>query len=624
MPNNTKQATKNVTARSFLNKDRDAFRATLLQHARIFFPDKIKDFSESSLGGLLLDFGAEVGDHMSFYLDHQFTELDTELAVETQNIQRHLRRAGVPITGASPAVVAMSWAIEVPAELVGSTYIPQESALPIINQGSIVKSVEGTQFELTEDLDFSEKFADGTYKAKVLLGRVNSAGNPSTFIMMMGGPRNFPAAPDGICISGFRAVESFSIPNVFIPFREITLAQENVTQVISVIDSDGNEYYEVETLANDTVFRGIPNVDADNNLVNENLEVIPAPYRYTRTMDFDTKLTTLRFGSGDATTLLDDIIPDPSELALPLYGKQTFSRFTLDPGKLLATQTLGVAPMNTTLTITYRYGGGLRHNVTAKNINTIDILKMTFPGSISATLAREIRSSTSVKNTEDASGGEDALTLDELRSKIPASRNSQSRIVTAPDLLSRIYTMPSNFGRVFRVSVRSNPRNPLATQLFIISRDSNGRLIVSPDTLKKNLRIFLNQFRMISDSIDILDASVVNIGIEFKIAVDPDAVKNIVLQNIMKRLTKYFDIKNFQIDQPIKIDDVHSMIYTTPGVAAIIDLRFKNIVNLVVDRTYSNISFDIASNTKKRMIVPVPGAIFEVRYPEFDFVGSVV
>lgn len=619
---NSKREIKNVRARSFLNKDRDAFKATLLQYARVFFPDRIKDFSEASVGGLLLDFAAEVGDHMSFYLDRQFTELDPELAVESQNVQRHLAIAGVPITGASPAVVAVSWAIEVPAVLQGSIYVPQPSALPVILQGSTVESDSGVVFELTEDLDFSSTNPDGSLKAKVVIGQTSSTGNPLTFLMMMGGPGNFPTAPDGICISGFRGSETITIPNSFQPFREITLSNENVTQVISVVDSDGNTYYEVESLAQDTVFRGIPNVSYDSDLVNQNLELIPAPYRFTRTMDFDTKLTTLRFGAGNAATLTDDIIPDPSELALPLYGKQTFSRYTLDPGRLLGTQTLGVSPVNTTIFIEYRYGGGLSNNVASQNIRTINTLRMTFPGNISATLAGQIRQSVSVRNPDVAAGGEDAPTLDELRSKIPAARNAQSRIVTAADLLARVYTMPSNFGRVFRAGVRSNPRNPLAAQLFIISRNANNQLIVAPDSLKKNLRIFLNQYRMISDAIDILDAPVVNIGIEFKIATEPDAVKNIVLQDIITKLTRYFRIQNFQIDQPIRVDDIQNIIYNSSGVVSVLDLRFTNINGVVNDRTYSDVKYDVKSNIRKKLLIGPPGSIFEVRYPGFDIVGS--
>lgn len=621
---NSKREIKNIGARSFLNKDRDAFRATLLHHARTFFADRIQDFSEPSLGGLLLDFSAEIGDHMSFYLDHQFNELDAETAIETKNIQRHLRSAGVPITGASPAVVSVTWAIEVPAEKVGSTHVPKVSTLPIILEGSILESDDGVQFELMEDLDFSAKLKDGTYKARTIVGESSTDGSPLTYIMSLGGSGDFPRTPAGFCVSGVRSTDTFSIPNTYKSFRELSLSNEDVTQVISVFDSDRNEYYEVSSLADDTVFRGIPNVDADDELVLENLEVIPAPYRYVAMTDFDTKLTTLRFGSGNAAVLNDDIIPDPSDLALPLYGKRIFSRFTLNPGQLLETQTLGVSPVNTTITVAYRHGGGLKHNVAAGTINTVSTLRMSFPGIPSSTLATSVRASVSVRNPKPAAGGEDALELNELRSKIPAARNAQNRIVTKEDLLARVYTMPSNFGRVFRAGVRSNPRNPLAAQLFIVSRDAGGNLVISPDALKKNLRVFLNQFRMISDAIDILDARVVNFSIEFKVALQPSSTKNVVLQDIISRLQRYFAIENFQIDQPIQLDDVNNIIFNSPGVMSVIDLRAKNMFGTVLERTYSGSKFDVASNTKKRLIVGPPGSIFEIRYPQYDIVGTAI
>jgi hypothetical protein len=635
MTQDTKKDIKNAVARSFLNKDRDAFRSMLLQYARTFYSDKIQDFSEVSVGGMLLDFAAEIGDNMSFYLDHQFTELDPELAVEPQNIQRHLKTAGVQVTGASPAVAAVMWAIEVPAEVDGSKYVPSFDALPVIMNGSIVSSEDGINFELTEDLNFASKDSTGEYKAKITVGEYNSDGSPATYIMTMGGPGNFPRAPEGICISGFQATDAFSIPNTFVAFREITLSNSDVTQIISVTDTQGNVYYEVDSLAQDTVFKGIPNYEYydtadptsskfnyDTDVVSENMEIVPAPYRFVKNTDYDTKLTTLRFGSGNAATLNDDIIPDPSKFALPLYGKTTFSRFTLDPNSLLGTSTLGVSPINTTITVVYRYGGGLSHNVAATAINTVSTLKMMFPYGPSPIVARQVRASVSVRNLDVASGGASAPTLDELRSRIPAARNAQGRIVTKQDLLARVYTMPANFGRVFRAGVHSNPLNPLATQLFVIARNANGQLIVAPDALKKNLRVFLNEYRMISDAIDILDASVINIVVEFKVVAEPLATKSIVIQNIITSLKNYFNIENFSIDQPIRIDDIHNIIFNSPDVAAVLDVRLRNITGAVGNRTYSGVKFDAAGNVRKRMLVGPAGSFFEVRYPDYDIIGS--
>ena len=113
MAQNTKKDLLQVKNRSFLNKDFESFRAELLEFARTYFPDRIQDFSDASLGGLFLDLASYVGDVSSFYLDHQFRELDPETAVETVNIERLARAAGVKITGASPAVAQVSFTLEV-------------------------------------------------------------------------------------------------------------------------------------------------------------------------------------------------------------------------------------------------------------------------------------------------------------------------------------------------------------------------------------------------------------------------------------------------------------------------------------------------------------------------------
>lgn len=609
-----KKKLRPVKTRTYLNKDFDGFRNDLLRFARTFFPDRMQDFSETGLGGLLVEMAAYIGDSTSFYLDHQFNEVSPETAVEARNVEKHVRAAGVEITGTSPATVTVTLYVEVPAELSGATYRPQSSAVPVVMQGTTFKAKNGTAFELVEDVDFSELNEKGELAATVQLGAISTTGAPSSYILVK----------EGVAVSGTSATQSFSIPDEFVPFRTITLAKENITEIIRVVDSDGNDYYRVDSLTQDVVFKGILNVGEDGSLVKENLELLPAPRRYVKQTSVQTGLTTLRFGGGRADSLDDDIVPDPSELAIPLFGKRTFSRFSIDPSSLLQTQTLGISPVNTTLTVEYRYGGGLTHNVAANTITSISKLLLKFAGAPSPTVASQVRSSLEVKNLVDAAGGENAPTLDELRSKVAASRNAQSRIVTREDLLARVYTMPSNFGRVFRAGVRSNPNNPLATQLFIISRDSNKLLRVSPDSLKKNLRLYLNQFRLISDAIDILDAPVINIGVTFQVATSPETNRNAVVQAIISDLTAYFDIKNFQIDQPISLTEITNIIINTPGVISIVNLKVTNQRGTILERVYSDISFDVTSNTMKGLVVGPPGSIFELKYPQYDIIGSAV
>lgn len=600
--------------RSYLNKDFDSLRAELLRYARTYFPDKIKDFSEASLGGLLLDMAAFVGDVNSFYLDHQFNELNVETAVETTNIERHIRNAGVKITGASPAFTPVTVYIEVPAEILSDdTTRPQRSALPIIGKGTVFTANNGVTFELVDDLNFAETDVNNVIKAESVIAETDSSGRPLSYVIYL----------TGDTISGKVTTETFSISNSFVPFRTITLSQDNITEIISITDSQGNIYYEVESLTQDTVFKGILNKNDDDELVKENLEIIPAPYRFTSSTSFRTGLTTIQFGSGKADSIDDDVIPDPSELALPLFGKRSFSRFSINPGNLLNTQTLGISPVNTTITVQYRYGGGLRHNVAAETIRTVTSLNIKFKGGVSASTAQFVRASIDVTNISPASGGENPPTLFELRDKVPAARNSQARIVTREDLLARVYTMPSNFGRVFRAGIRSNPNNPLATQLFIVSRDVNSNLITSPDSLKKNLRVYLNQFRLISDAIDILDAQVIDIGVKFSVVADPAANKNAIVQTVISNLATYFDISNFQIDAPIVISEAQNIIINSPGVISLTGLEIFNRAGIIDNRAYSNISLNIPANTFRGLVIPPPGGIFQMKYPNVDIIGSV-
>lgn len=605
---------KQVRQRKYLNKDFDALKADLLEYARTNFPDQIRDFSEASLGGLLLDFAAYTGDVTSFYLDHQFHELSVDTAVESVNVERHIRNAGVPIVGASPAVLNTTFIIEVPAS--GVPAEPDTEALPIIHEGTVVRAQNGTEFELVEDIDFRDVDNAGELTATVSVGNRDSSNNPTTFLL----------SREAVCISGFRQSESFSVGG-FQAFKKHTLSKENVTEVIRVTDNLGNEYYEVDFLTQDTVFRAIPNTANDSDLVQEAIIPIPAPYRFIVETALQSRLTTLTFGGGDAQSLDDDIIPDPSEFAVPLFGKKNFSRFTLNPGNLLQTTTFGVLAPNSTVTIEYRYGGGLTHNVGRRSIRGLTNLVISFPGRPTPDVSQFVRQSIDAQNFEPAAGGEDAPTVEELKQRVPAVRAAQGRIVTKEDLLARVYTMPSNFGRVFRASIQPDPNNPLSARLFIISRDNEQRLITSPDSLKINLRRFLNEYRLISDAVDILDAQVINVKIEFSIVVDPNFNSTLVLQNVIARLNEFFNIKNFEIDQPIVIAEIQNIIFNNPGVLTVNSIDIKNQTGTVGTsnpRQYSDVQFDVEANTDRGIIIGSPGSMFEVRYKDFDIIGTVV
>ena len=599
--------------KTYLAKDFAGFRSDLLTYARNYFSDQIQDFNEASLGGMFLEMAAYVGDTMSFYLDHQFNELDPSSAVESVNLQAHARNAGVKPVGAAPAVATVTFYIEVPSFFnEEDEYVPDPISLPVIKSGTTLSSGSGIKFRLLEDIEFGKTDEYGTLVGSYVVGETDDSGNPSTFIMSVSAE----------CVSGETRTESIVVPNSYVPFRKITLSSADITQIISVLDSDNQEYYEVESLTQDVVYKRIRNLGYDKEIVSESLQLVPAPRRFTATLDITNRLTTLEFGSGDELSTDDDIIPDPSDLALPLYGKRVLNRFSIDPSAVLQTKTLGTAPRATTLNITYMYGGGENHNVAASTIRTVSSLDIDFPNNPSLAIANAVVASVDVRNDEQALGGAAPMSLEDLRTRIFASRGQQSRIVTQEDLISRIYTLPANFGRVYRASVSKSTDNPLASRLYIVGKDSSGRLVHTSDTLKKNLSTYLNDFRLISDAVDILDATVINYKISFSIICSPGLNKNVILVNVINELKRKLDLKYYQIDQPLVEAEIVYTIISVEGVLSLVDLTLTNITGNLLDRNYSDFSHDMLGSKVGGLYLGPQGSIFELKYPDFDIVGA--
>lgn len=617
--NDNKTAIKSIRQRNYLARDFDSFRTVLLDYARQYYPDKIQDFSEASVGGLFLDMAAYVGDNLSFYLDHLYGELNSETVVETKNIEKILRSSGVPITGAAAALVNVDFYVEVPV-LSSDDISPDPDFLPTILEGTIIQAANGTQFTLLDNVKFwSVNKETGTLILNPSIVPANGRRIGEKIVSKI--LRN-----TGLCTSGNINTEAFSIGE-FIQFRRLTLSRENITQVLSVSDSLGNIYYEVGSLTHDVVYKNVLNVidnSMSNSLVKDNLKVIPAPYRFVKEVSLNTRQTTLIFGGGTADNFEDDLIPDPSEFALPLPFSQTFSRIPINPQKMLQTATLGVASANTVLTVTYRYGGGLSHNVNVNTIRDIIDLRLTFPSNASEIEQSQVRRTIEASNPQSASGGEDALAANELLALVPTIKNSQERIVTKEDLLTRVYTMPSNFGRVFRASIVKNPSNPLASILYVISRNAQNQLIISPDALKINLRRYLSSYRMVSDSLDIMDASVVNLELFFEIVADPSLNKSILLQSIIASLKSQLKLTNFHIGQPIVISDIISTIFSKPGVISVSNIKFNSLYGTVKNKDYSPIAFNVAANLRNQIIYPPAGSIFEIKYPDINIIGKCV
>lgn len=594
--------------RSYLNRDFNDFRLDLLKYSNTYFKDKIQDFSEASMGGLFLDMAAYVGDNMAFYLDHQFRELNPVTAVESKNIESMVRNAGIKITGNSPASVMVDFYIEVPAILDPTlgVKVPDTKYLPVIKSNAKLKSNTGLIFNLTHDIDYADRYENGSLVAEETPIQ-SSTGSIDSIVLKM----------QGLCVSGDIIEQSITINDTFVPFRTVSLNRPHVTAILRVYDSDGNDYYEVESLSQDTVYKRNRLTTGDSSI-----EVIAAPYRYVTFTDIASKTTSLRFGSGDSTSIFDTSVPDPSDLALPLYGKETFSSFSLDPNRLLKSPSLGVSPTSTTIKVIYRYGGGANHNVAPDSIRQVNEIQFKFPANGEFNKIQGIKRNLGVSNPLSATGGALAPTLQELKSFVTNARTMQNRVVTKEDLLARIYTLPTEFGIVYRANVVPNPENALSSILYVISRDAAGKLIQSSDALKQNLSVYLNEFRLIGDAMDILDASVINFKIKLTCRFAHNVNKYDLISKIIREVKKLYIPSKMALGKPIVLSDIVNTVVNQPGVISCLPPTVTGLSGDIDGRTYSQDfkKLDVVND----IIFAEDFEIFELRHPNADIEVTVL
>jgi hypothetical protein len=606
----------NQRKNQYINKTFEDFRNELINYANTNFSNQIQDFSESSLGGMLLDFAAIVGDSLSFYVEQQFSELSYETATSTSNIVKHLRKAGVKGGNASPSSVYVTFFIEVDIDTDASIndMLPDANQLPIIKAGTTLISDDGIDFILSEDVDFRSNYVK----------EISEEGENGAAIKLI-------LEKKGLCTSGIFTSETVSFDsdnqNFFLSYN---IQNENVQNIVKIVDSDLNEYYEVEFLSQNTVYLKVE--DAKENY----LYPTSAPFRYVVERNFQNNTSTVRFGNGSGKTIEDNILTNPEDLLVPLKNRSYSESISLDPNSLIKSNSLGVSPAGKTLTIEYIYGGGEDHNVAAGSIETIVNPILVFPnvGDGNADIDGIISSVTETLdafNEEEAVGGTNSLTLEELRLQIPNTLVSQNRIVNEKDLISRIYTMPSDYGKVHKIALLENQYTNLSKDLFVICKNNVGFYVHANDALKMNLKNFINNYRVLGDSFNILDTSIYNFGIELTIKVKSSFVVENVLDNVISRIIQNMRFETLQINEAINVNDIINIVLNTDGVSSIVTLP-ENIVNSKsfqddffdeeeeIDIEYSNSNFSPKQQFQDGFIYPLRGGIFEFKHDNYDIV----
>jgi|TARA_B100000900_G_scaffold408646_1_gene423259 hypothetical protein len=644
---------KSVKEVRYLNKDFTSFKDNLIEFAKVYFPNTYNDFNEASPGMMFIEMASYVGDVLSYYIDNQFKESLLAFAQEKRTVYNMAQTFGYKPKLASPSLGRVDVFQIVPAIAVGTgadyTVKPDLEYGLKINQGMKLSSTNGTQFRTTEDVNFRYSSSIDPMKVSVY----ESTGNvPVTYLLKKSAKIE----------SGETKTEFFTFSNAE-KYSRISLAEQNVTEVISCTDDDGNNWYEVGYLAQDSVFADMENDglnDPDLATFSDSapylLRLIKTSRRFTTFIRTDGR-TELRFGAGISDSPDEEIVPNPENVGSSLPGSPSKLGEALDPSNFLKTRSYGQAPSNTTLAITYRYGGGVDHNSKANSIREIISMNQSVqnPTTLNSGLLSTTRASVKVTNPSPTTGGSGAESIFDVKQNTLAYFQAQSRAVTREDYITRVYSMPPRFGNIAKAhivqdsqidpaatvdEVQSGNRifNPMAMNFYVLGYNANKSVINVNQAVKENIQTYLTQFRMITDAINIKDAFIINIGVRFNILTRVGYNKEEVLLKAIEKVKEFFNIDKWQIAQPIVLADLAYQISLVDGVSAIVPPEDNDVDSSVQDKPviqivnkfsstggYSGNLYDIKTATKNGIVYPsADPSIFELKYPGSDIEGRCV
>jgi len=636
---------------NYLNKDFSDFRDNLIEFARVYFPNTYNDFNESSPGMMFIEMAAYVGDVLSYYIDSQFKESLLAYAEEKRNVYNIAQSFGYKPNVTAPASVVLDVFQTVPA----LNEKPDERYALNVKAGTQLTSTStGTTFRTLEDVNF--KFSS-SYEPRDITIFETEDNIPTKYLLK----KQVKAE------SGNIVTETFTFGSAE-KYTQIKLSNPKVIEIISCTDSDGNNWSEVDSLARDTVF-----ADIENNATNDPTSVINrevSPYilklnktsrRFTRYIDQNDS-SVLRFGAGISNNPDEEIIPNPSMVGSTLPGSPSFLTKAFDPSNFLNTKAFGLAPSNTTLTIKYSYGGGIDDNVNSNDITSISSISYEIQDELlSTTSVQESKDSVSFINSLPATGGSAGESVREVRENALAYFQSQQRAVTKEDYIVRAYSLPAKYGNIAKVhlvqddqlnksvgtdelertiqesdigktikSVQVKTPNPLAMNMYTLGFNSNKKLTSLNQTVKENLKTYLSQYRLVTDAVNIKDAYVINIAVNFAILTKAEFSKNDVLLRCVAAVKDFFDIDRWQIGQPIVLADIAYELSLIEGVASVVppidsDTVIKIENKYKAGEGYSGNFYDIKNSMIDGVLYPaLDPSIFEVKFPNADIKGKVV
>ncbi len=609
--------TRTVSIR-YTSREFDTIRRDLIDYIRRYYPNSYRDFNEAGFGSLMIDTVSYIGDILSFYLDYQANEIFLDTASEFANVIKLGKQLGYKYNVAPSAVGVASFYIVIPA--LASGVGPDYRYLPILKKGSMFASTSDSAYMLNQDVHF------GKNNSEVRVARVNE---------VTGDPLFYVIKAYGEVISGTVDYEFIEVGS-YEKFKKIKLEALDISEIISVTDAEGNEYHEVDYLSQNVIYKGVTNRSTSEGGISydyatgaqaaEILKPVVVPRRFITDREY--RETNLIFGASSDFDIPKDMISEPQTAILEKHGREYIQDTSFDPSRLIVSDKFGVGPSNTTLTIEYRKNTTSNVNCRVGQLSDVTAYEFEFQdlNSLDQSSVAAIENSLEVDNEEAIVGDITLPNSEELRHRISGVYPAQNRAVTQQDYESIVYQMPPRFGSVKRCRVvRDNNSLKRNLNLYLVSENRDGSLVESNLVLKNNIKTWIQKNKMINDTVDILDARILNLRVDFVAVGSLDVPKYDILEAAKSVLEEKFRIRP-DIGEPFFITDVYRELRKLDSIVDVVDVRVNVVSGANSTRNYSELIFDIdrATSTDGRYIQMPKNVIYEVKFPRLDINGVIL
>lgn len=600
----------------YIGKNFNDFRSQLTEFAKNYFPDTYNDFSPTSPGMMFIEMASYVGDVLSFYQDSQLQETFAGHSKDPRNLYSLAYMMGYRPKAVNVSEVELEVTQEISAT---SSYEPYWISASVISANSVITATDAnqTKFIIDRQIDFS--FSSSYDPTDIIISETNN-GKPSKYEIT----KKVKAFSSEIITTTF-TVESSE------KFKTFTIDDNNIVGILDITDSDDNTWYEVPYLGQDTVYVEESNSLSDSNQVPFNLVLQKAPRRFVTRHLSDGSLQ-IQFGAGTNSSDDSQILPDPTYVGAGTAQGISRIDYAYDPSNFLSSKSYGIAPSNTTLTVRYLKGGGVESNVPANTLTQVTTPSNVVTAGNGSTIINTSDQYPSFNNPKAAAGGRDGDTVEELRQNILRAFNEQNRAVTLEDFTVRAAALPARYGSVAKVFATPDQltnsnnndvildNNPLAVSLYVLAYDGDGKLTTATSTLKDNLKTYMAEYMMVSDSLNIKDGFVINIGVDYDLVVRPNFVARDVLLNCNIKIQEYLDVQKRSINQPINLTELYRQLDLVKGVQTVKKVEITN----KAGGDYSQYGYDVKGATKNNIVYPsYDPSIFEIKFPDTDIRGRV-